>query len=310
MSTFNLTINRLYRAIDSNPGAAFITKSALCFGGCLVVHQLISKYTKMKRQTKWYAIHTVGNLAITILSAKDMIRTMVDPINSVENIANHNSLTCLQSYPILIMSSIHLYHILLYFKEMTTIDWIHHLANSGVVGSICTFIIRGSIVNHGLFFMCGLPGGIDYLMLTLNDYNLLSRLNEKRINRYLNMYIRLPGILFNCYAGFVYFLYNKMLPCNVTFGAIVLILNSWNSIYFAQRVVENYGYHMGRQSLIKEDENVIISNDNKQATRISKIFKIPRGDNPPKGGTPLSVKKVEPSQEFNPTFHEKGILPF
>ena len=43
--------------------------------------------------------------------------------------------------------------------------------------------------------MNGLPGGIDYLLLILVKIGKIKSIEEKRINTYLNNYIRAPGIL-------------------------------------------------------------------------------------------------------------------
>lgn len=227
--------------INNNSLLSFSAKCTVCLGGFLIIDRMLRR-TNIRKQTKWYLIHTIGNGLITTLSLKDMISTTIDPLQATIKWDHSHSLTNLSTYPVVIMSSIHLYHIILYFKELTSIDWIHHLANSGLVGSICAFYINSPIVNHGLFFMCGLPGGIDYLMLSINDLGIIDRMTEKRINRYLNMYLRLPGILFNCYAGLFNYLYQSEPYCHLSIGSIIFILNMWNAIYFAQRVVENYGY--------------------------------------------------------------------
>ena len=246
-------LSRLLGKINDSPVLGFTTKTAICLGGCLAVHGLVTYigrryHGEIRRQTKWYLVHTVGNAVIVGLVAKDTLKTLADPINSFGDIENYHGLDNVRSWPIVVMSSIHLYHILLYFREMTGIDWIHHLGSGGLVGSICTFYIRGGIVNHGLMFLCGLPGGIDYGLLSLNDLGYIDRMTEKRINRYLNMYIRLPGILSNAYAGVVAYLYGNF-PYNATLGILVALLNCWNAIYFAQRVTENYGYQLGKNSL-------------------------------------------------------------
>lgn len=259
-------LSRIIGNINSNPYLGFTTKLAVSLGGCLVIHSIITytgrrfkrqnkngeMVTGLRRQTKWYLVHTIGNAVIVALVAKDTLKTFLDPINSLNDIENYHSLSNLRSWPIVIMSSIHLYHILLYFREMTDIDWIHHLGSGGLVGSTCTFYIRGSIVNHGLMFLCGLPGGIDYGLLSLNEFGVIDRMTEKRINRYLNMYIRLPGILSNAYASIVAYLYTDI-PYNPAMGLLVLFLNCWNAIYFAQRVTENYGYQVGRQSVLEHE---------------------------------------------------------
>ena len=47
-------------------------------------------------------------------------------------------------------------------------------------------------MSYFLFFICGLPGMIDYGMLAIG----YDRREEKRINTYLNNYLRSPGIIF------------------------------------------------------------------------------------------------------------------
>ena len=249
-------IGFLHKLANSSPIASVAAKYTLCLGGCLLLHTVLNRKNNLRKQTKWYIVHTVGNALIVALTMRDMVQTTLDPLNSFNNIPDYYTITNLRSYPVIIMSAIHIYHIILYYKEMVAIDWIHHLANSGLVGSLCTFYIQGSIVNHGLFFMCGLPGGIDYLMLSLNDTGYLSRFTEKRINRLLNMYIRLPGILFNGFAGFMYFQYQPVFMYNLWISATVLFLDMWNGIYFAQRVTENYGIHLGKMLSHKQEETL------------------------------------------------------
>ena len=248
---YNIYIHiQMFNINITNPYFSLATKGAVCLGTCLLIHKGLGILNKrLRKQTKWYIVHTIGNMAISALALRGCIKTMKDPIGSIEDIENFHSLGCLESWPVVIMASIHLHHILLYFREMTTIDWVHHLGSSGFVGSVCTFYIRGSIVNQGLFFMCGLPGGIDYGMLTLTDLGVMNRMTEKRVNRYLNMYIRLPGILFNVYSGLMIRLYSA-LEYNPYIGGAVLLINSWNAIYFAQRVCENYAKAGGGGQLV------------------------------------------------------------
>ena len=44
-----------------------------------------------------------------------------------------------------------------------------------------------------VFFICGLPGGVDYAMLSAVRYGFMDELTEKYINTHLNTWIRIPG---------------------------------------------------------------------------------------------------------------------
>lgn len=217
----------------------YAIKTGMCLTGYFAIQYLLRK-TEWSQNTKWYLIHSVGNATITILALKDTFGSTMDPMTSSKLISNWHDLDCLQSYPIVVMSALHLYHIIVHFNQMVAIDWIHHILSGFVVGSICTFYIKAPIINHGLMFMCGLPGGIDYSLLFLDKIGVIDRQTEKKINMYLNNWIRSPGILLNCYIGYVNFIYGKFkygLPIMLS----IFILNMWNAIYFAQRVTYNCG---------------------------------------------------------------------
>ena len=227
----------------------FLAKMALCMSVAYAVDKIASIRTKMRPLTRWYFIHSIGNAVISVLSLSDMLKVTKYPIGSFSGgTAGGSSLTNYRSYPIIVMSSMHLYHIVAYWRSMAPIDWIHHLLSGGVVGTACTFYVRGPVVNHGLFFMCGLPGMIDYIMLVMSDFGLIDRMTEKRINSDINVWIRAPGILFNCFVAWVCYIHDPTFKYNVPVSLGIFFLNIWNALYFAQRVVHNYGYHMGGRS--------------------------------------------------------------
>lgn len=217
----------------------YIIKTGICVGGFLTMHYIIRK-KPWSKNTKWYFIHFAGNMAIAALTLNDTILTTLNPLQSMDTIVSWDLLDCYQSYPIVIMSSLHIYHILVYFNEMILIDWIHHILNGFFGGSLCALFIKAPIVNHGLFFMCGLPGGIDYGLLFLDKLGYISRKTEKNANVYLNNWMRAPGIIFNCFTGYMNYIYTLM-----NYSQFVLItiffLNMWNAIYFSERVTYNLG---------------------------------------------------------------------
>ena len=51
----------------------------------------------------------------------------------------------------------------------------------------------GFLLGYSLFFLTGIPGCIDYLLLFLTRNNFIEKITEKRINNYVNLWIRCPG---------------------------------------------------------------------------------------------------------------------
>lgn len=80
-------------------------------------------------------------------------------------------------YPIYMIPAIHLYHLFLF--RCTTADWVHHIVFAGIICPMGLFLEGGPISNAIAFFICGLPGGLDYVMLAFVKHGWMSRLREK-----------------------------------------------------------------------------------------------------------------------------------
>ncbi len=241
----------LLNAVDRR----FLAKVGICVTAALAIDLVASRWKRIRPLTRWYLIHAAGNAAISGLVLPDTLHVTFNPIGALSgSLAAGTPMTSYRSYPVIIMSSMHLYHIVAYWRSMAAIDWIHHLVSGGVVGTACIFYIRGRIVNHGLFFMCGFPGMIDYLMLVGSDLGLIDRMTEKQINADINIWIRAPGILYTCFVAWICFLGDPTFDYNKHVSGALFLINIWNALYFAQRVVHNYGFHKGRAARLLTDE--------------------------------------------------------
>ena len=119
---------------------------------------------------RWLILHSLANLAITIFSLQDFYATLIDPVNS-----------CNAAYslvPVYGIAALHLYHILA-FRNLSTSEWIHHLLFGGAICTIGILFASGPLQNFIAFFICGLPGGIDYLLLFLVKQGIVQKLEEK-----------------------------------------------------------------------------------------------------------------------------------
>jgi len=90
-----------------------------------------------------------------------------------------------------------------------------------------------------LFFTTGLPGGIDYTMLTLVKNGYMDRSIEKRVNTFLNVWIRSPGCVAVAALGIVHLFSNNSNSNTLAF-AVSGLLTFWNGQYFMEQVVDNY----------------------------------------------------------------------
>lgn len=257
----------------------------ICFCIIYLLDTFISFVDKdIKR--RWYVIHAIINFVILFLSFPDFLHTVMYPLD----IVGYD----IDFYPISFVIGLHLYHIYIDWRYMDIVDWMHHLISAFLVPNLVMYFIKGSLINYMLVFMCGFPGGIDYTILALTKYNVFlnipsikynpletkdllhkyfgeilnkwkmnPRLEEKKLNTFLNNWIRAPGILHACSLGLI----NIAITCQTEFtyykffiGILLVILNYYNAVYFAERVTLNYGK---RQIIEKYKEQIGNSEEDK-----------------------------------------------
>jgi hypothetical protein len=139
---------------------------------------------------RWFLLHAVWNLGITLACIPDVITTLRKPSEACSPLKPYNLM------PTLMSMSLHLYHVIApwFWKNLTKEDIFHHLIFAiGGLGSISVLWTWGPGANFAFLFLTGLPGGMDYFMLGLVKLNMMDRLGEKKINSFINAWIRGPG---------------------------------------------------------------------------------------------------------------------
>ena len=108
-------------------------------------------------QARWFGLHVVANLWITMFCIPDVAFMLADPLGALaDGRTNH--------WPTSLVFSVHLYH-MLFFSGLHWIDWLHHILMVVVGAPLLITGEMGPLMNFNNFFMCGLPGGLDYAML-------------------------------------------------------------------------------------------------------------------------------------------------
>jgi len=140
--------------------------------------------------------------------------------------------------PLLIANCLHLYHFVGNFK-LTKDDIFHHLV------FLPTLCIPGLYYDWGYFgnwlalYVCGIPGCVDYFILAMQRIQKISNLNQKRISVNLNMWFRLPGILFAIGIAYNSFIHSDY---NVPSWALIvqLVFLPTNVIFYAKQSIISY----------------------------------------------------------------------
>ena len=180
---------------------------------------------------RYYILHTITNAICVFFTFEGMLKTILDPMKAGKGEASLNGY--------LVVTGLHIYHVLAF--PLNFQDWLHHFLMIGIVGPITFAFARGPIVDYCSFFISGLPGGIDYAMLSLVKNGKASKMMEKRFNAAINTWIRVP---FTVIGGFILFQFQLYYDLNRGEQAMIItvaLLVGWNAVFYGRRVIENYG---------------------------------------------------------------------
>jgi len=187
-----------------------------------------------KVQGKYYLIHFFNNMYLVYLTMGDVIFTWTNFFNFLEYPSNYESAV--------LTFALHFYHIFSYFPKLRFDDWLHHILMIFVALPIAIAGRSGSLLGHSLFFLTGLPGGLDYLLLFLVRNGWMNSITEKRINNYINLWIRAPGCIAHSTLTIVsYFAFRHLFSWYDMFTCFTTsLIIFWNGIYFMNQVVVNH----------------------------------------------------------------------
>jgi len=186
----------------------------------------------------WFRLHSIVNIIGLCYAANDTHEYFTDPL--------YSDLTPNSTQPMHIVMGLHLFHIL-YSKSLfgvwslNYLDWIHHIVMCLILTIPYIDISCAKTSNAVIFFVSGLPGAIDYYLMALVKEKQLSVAVEKKINTYLNVYLRSPGILYVATIAYVKYCAGYYENAIFTFTALAVLF--WNAQFFMVIVVYAYGKH-------------------------------------------------------------------
>lgn len=191
---------------------------------------------KFKIEGRYYFNHMVCNSIVVYNTFSSMLLSY-----DTSSIINQEQLSSLYTAKIIIYS-LHLYHVLWYYRNLRRDDWIHHILMIGIVLPLTEVVPQNHIISHALFYTTGLPGLIDYTLLFFNRNNLIHRYIEKRVNTFLNLWVRAPGCIMNTCMSIMALMtnYNQLTNTQIYGGIVMLSLVYWNGVYFMGQVVTDY----------------------------------------------------------------------
>lgn len=180
---------------------------------------------------RFFVLHALANLAITIAATPDAYKSLLRPL--------HEPYGRMSILPVYLIATLFAYH-LTAFKKVPTDEWVHHLLFGGGIGITGLLNPASQLGNALAFFICGLPGGLDYAMLAAVKEGLMRANTEKVVNTRLNVWCRAPGLTVVAYAMYIQMRHApKPRAMSIPTATLVAALSVLNGQYYMQRVVGN-----------------------------------------------------------------------
>lgn len=207
----------------------FLFINVTCF---FVIYLFDSLLKKVNCKSRWFTLHAITNYMIAVTTFSDVLACIANPLVSVHpmtlDIAGN------------IACTLHIYHCVLF--KIRFEDWMHHILSCFIFTPTCIkFSSKGLSVFY--FFCTGLPGAVDYTVLSLVKAGRMVKKRQKQIASSLNAYIRMPGGVF-C-AGLLFKDGLKIFSTNINGLELILlaIMIYVNSCYYGKQAMENYGMY-------------------------------------------------------------------
>ena len=182
------------------------------------------------KNARWFQLHSVINAVVTKNIMYDVVKIYLNPKNGFKLLENH-----INSYYIL---TLHVYH-LLTFRNLTYIDYFHHILFVGLGVLPVIFYINSNQIYLGYIACNGIPGIIEYGTLALYKNNKITLYKQKCICSMLYIYLRLPlcimGIVYN-YLGYMYNYYSD----NVYLTFYINTLLYFNGTFFTHLTLQSF----------------------------------------------------------------------
>ncbi len=207
--------------------------------GCVVIHNLTKYCLKwtVDENLIYFTLHACLNAFI----CKSVYPYVFQTLETNRFVLATNVLVPGTYECVFVVCGFHLYHIFTQWTRLSLIDWLHHIIS---VGASTHLLIK---VDHvvglaTLFFICGLPGLVEYLVLIGMKVGLITRITQKYISSMVHITLRMPGIMWCCFLGYQIGVERP----NHVYVVMTCILSAVNGLYFGYDAICSYGKALGQ----------------------------------------------------------------
>eukprot|EP01059_Diplonema_ambulator_P029720 TRINITY_DN4943_c0_g1_i1.p1 TRINITY_DN4943_c0_g1~~TRINITY_DN4943_c0_g1_i1.p1 ORF type:complete len:304 (+),score=101.48 TRINITY_DN4943_c0_g1_i1:43-954(+) len=207
-----------------------IARMGATFSVLLFLHVVWLRHTA----SPYYIAHIIVNFVICAICLPDLYFIVTDTITALKIVK-------VDSWAMDICNALHFYHVIC-FTDLRFVDYLHHVIMVFFCMPLFYTAEYGPLANYNMFFVSGLPGGIDYVMLHLVRIKKLRKLQEKKWNTSINIWIRGPFLLGSVFLSHVQvaLLWDQLTTQQIVCHYICQVIQFWNAMYFTESVVGDY----------------------------------------------------------------------
>jgi len=183
-------------------------------------------------KSRWFQLHSLINILILKDIIEDVYNLILDPVN-IKKIENPQEL-----YYIVML---HLYHFL-FFKN-TLMDYFHHSVFV-LLGTIPVYYYYNyNLIRLATFAGCGLPGAIEYGLLSFVKHKRLTSFKNKIIMSNIYNYLRYPFSVFASSIIYVNYILGNTPEVSKNVVMYTIFMIYFNGSYFNKLTIENKTWH-------------------------------------------------------------------
>ena len=186
---------------------------------------------------RWFLLHGCVNVVNVLLCLPALASLLCDPYSACVD----QSAWSASKWPLTLTVALHVYHVVGGFR-LTTQDLAHHLIFMPTVGVPGMVYDWGCLGNWFAFFVCGLPGAVDYLLLAAQKTCRAKEWNQKKVSALLNVWVRMPGVLVGVGVGYLLTVQGRHFAPKWAMVMQLICLPA-NALYYAEQSVVNRVFH-------------------------------------------------------------------
>eukprot|EP01063_Lacrimia_lanifica_P029258 TRINITY_DN4425_c0_g1_i1.p1 TRINITY_DN4425_c0_g1~~TRINITY_DN4425_c0_g1_i1.p1 ORF type:complete len:324 (+),score=130.52 TRINITY_DN4425_c0_g1_i1:55-1026(+) len=215
---------------DSVDPTEVVTRISTVTAVLLVAHFVWLRFTR----SPYYIAHAIVNFLIVFITAPALWMFVTDTVEALK-------VRTVDTWAMDLCNGLHVYHVMAY-TDLRFVDYLHHVVMVFFCMPLCYVAELGLVANYNMFFVSGLPGGVDYVMLALVRYKLLRKLTEKKWNTSINVWVRSPFLVGSVFLSHtqVMLVWDSLTRQNVICHFVCQAIQLWNAMYFTESVVGDY----------------------------------------------------------------------